>query len=138
MTNLTDVKRAPFLFAFLLLMNSLLLTACGQPFWLPPAYKIEVQQGNLINTKQRQQMQIGMSREELLAVAGSPVMEGVFHQNQWDYVYARGPAGTAVVARSVTIEFEDNKVISIKDNFNEESGEVPIQRYWWQRLLGGD
>jgi len=77
-------------FAILLLAG---LTGCGQPFWLPPAHKIEVQQGNLVSQGQRDRMQLGMSREAIVAIAGEPLAGNAFHGDRWDYLFTRGPAG---------------------------------------------
>ncbi|MBX2824075.1 MAG: outer membrane protein assembly factor BamE [Gammaproteobacteria bacterium] len=114
---------------------TLAVTGCGQPFWLPPAHKIEVQQGNLVSPGQRDRMQVGMSREDIIAIAGEPVVGNAFHADRWDYMFTRGPAGAVVTARSVTVTFADNKVAALTDNYDQESGEIPIQRYWWQRVL---
>lgn len=112
-----------------------MLSSCGQPFWLPPAHKIEVQQGNLVSQSQRDRMQPGMSRQDIIAIAGEPVAQNSFRKDRWDYMYTSGPAGTPVVARSVAVYFENDRVVNLKDNYDQESGEIPIERYWWQRLL---
>lgn len=127
------IKRyTPLLFLALLLP---VLSSCGQPFWLPPVHKIEVQQGNLVSQGQRDRIQLGMTRQDIVAIAGEPVVQNVFQGDRWDYLYTMGPAGSPVVARGLALFFENDIVVNIKDNYELESGEVPIERYWWQRLL---
>lgn len=111
-----------------------LLTACGgDPYWLPRAHKITIQQGNLVNQAQLDRVTIGMERELVRNLIGSPVIETPFQENRWEYVYTQGPSGNSIKARRVSILFEDNKVASIENNQDLESGEVPPQRYFWEK-----
>jgi outer membrane protein assembly factor BamE len=111
-----------------------LLSACGgDPFWLPRAHKIIIQQGNLVDETQLQRVTVGMDRELVRNLIGTPVINSAFHEDRWDYVYTQGPAGNAITARRVTINFADNKVVSIDDNQDLESGEIPAPRYFWEK-----
>jgi len=118
----------------LCLLASLLATACGgDPPWLPRAHKINVQQGNLISQTQLDRVTVGMSREVVSSLIGTPVANVPFQSDRWDYVYTSGPAGSKVRARRVTILFDGNQVASIDNNQDVESGEKPAKRYWWER-----
>lgn len=117
------------------LLLLLMLSACGgDPAWLPRAHKITIQQGNLINEEQLARVEVGMQREIVRNLIGTPVQINPFRDNSWDYVYTQGPAGAAITAKRVTIEFDDNDVVSrITANLDVESGEIPRQRYWWEK-----
>lgn len=114
-----------------------LLSACGgDPAWLPRAHKITIQQGNLVNQDQLERVNVGMEREMVRNLIGTPVINTPFQSDRWDYVYTQGPAGNAIRAKRVSILFVDNKVASIDDNQDLESGELPPQRYFWEKKDG--
>ena len=110
----------------------LLLTACGDPIWLPRAHKIEVQQGNLLTREQVNSVQTGMSRQEVAALIGVPVNQPAFQPDRWDYVFTRAPAGQTVKARRFSVFFDEgDRVANIEANFDRESGEIILPKYWF-------
>jgi len=115
---------------------SLSLMACaGDPFWLPPAHKITIQQGNLLSEKQVSRIAVGMSETEVQELIGAPINRSAFHQNRWDYAYTKGPAGLAIEARRVTVRFDDDGVVAaIETNADDTDGIIPQRRRWWEIL----
>lgn len=117
----------------LLIAATMLFSGCaGNPWWLPAAHRITIQQGNLVNPNRIADVQPGMPREQVRSVLGTPVTDSPFHDDRWDYVFTRGPAGETFPARRVTVFFEDELVTRVEDNSSEESGERPAQRRWWE------
>ncbi len=121
-----------------LLFPLILITAIGcggDPFWLPRAHRITIQQGNLLSERQLAEVKIGMDQNAVRTLLGAPVATSPFAQNRWDYLYTRGPAGAAIEARKLAIFFENETVSRIDNNAEEASGELPEHRNWWEKLF---
>lgn len=122
----------PMLLSLLLV----LLSGCGgDPFWLPRAHKITIQQGNLLTERQVEAVQVGMDQASVRTLLGSPIANTPMHIDRWDYLYTQAPAGAAVEAKRVAIFFEDNAVAKIDSNIEDTSGEIPPHLNWWERLF---
>lgn len=50
-------------------------------------YRVNVQQGNLVEQKQIAQLRPGMTRDQVRYVLGTPLLQDPFHANRWDYIY---------------------------------------------------
>lgn len=63
------------------------LTACSN---FP--YRIDVDQGNVIDQQALSQLHVGMTKNQVQQVLGSSLLTDIFHSNRWDYVqyYKRG------------------------------------------------
>ena len=64
----------------------LILLAVGACGWLAP-YRIDIQQGNVVEASQIAQLRAGLTREQVRFVLGTPLITDVFHEDRWDYVY---------------------------------------------------
>ena len=69
------------------------LAACSAPEHVPGLYRVDVRQGNHLDSAQIERLQSGMSRQQVQAVLGSPLIVDPFHPDRWDYYYAYRPAG---------------------------------------------
>lgn len=88
----------------LLVLTALALSACQI------VYKLPTRQGNVIEQKQLDQLQVGMSREQVRFLMGTPVAASPFEDRRWDYVgYYKSPRGK-VSSRVVSIWFEGETV----------------------------
>lgn len=56
------------------------LTACTF------AYKQDVQQGNIIDSSQICALHVGMTKDQVRYLLGSPVLSHVLNQERWDYI----------------------------------------------------
>jgi len=64
-----------------------LLGACSYKPAFINEYKIDVQQGNVLTQEMVTQLKPGQTRDQVRFVLGSPMINDIFHQQRWDYVY---------------------------------------------------
>lgn len=78
-------------------------------------YRIDVQQGNLLDDDDVDAVQVGMTRSQVRFLLGTPVVEDPFHADRWDYVYyfRRGRSGREE-KRWLIVTFADDKVQEIR------------------------
>jgi len=70
-------------------------------------YRPDMVQGNFISKEQLERLRLGMDREEVKVVLGTPLIASVMHPNRWDYVFAFKRGDTQLVEqRQVTLIFE--------------------------------
>lgn len=93
----------------LLIIMLLALTGCG-PF---KPYEIDVQQGNVLEKKQIQQLHVGMSKEQVAKVIGTPVLGDTFDEDHWSYVYTNQINGGQIEKRDLDLDFSNDRLIRI-------------------------
>lgn len=76
-------------------------------------YRVDIQQGNTLEAEQVDQLQIGMSREQVTFLLGTPLVHDPFHPDRWDYVYSFKPGGRTVKSRHLTLYFDNNTLARI-------------------------
>ena len=62
---------------FLILLLALSLNGC--------LYKMDIYQGNVLDQEQIDQIETGMSKNQVLRILGSPQLTDPFHSQRWDY-----------------------------------------------------
>jgi outer membrane protein assembly factor BamE len=76
-------------------------------------FRLPTLQGNVIEQKQVDQLEIGMTPDQVRFLLGSPLVQGSFDPNRWDYVYYyRSPRGQEV-QRTLNLYFENGKLARI-------------------------
>ena len=86
-------------------------------------YRIDIVQGNAVTKEQVALVKPGMTRQQVQAVLGSPMLTDPFHANRWDYLFSIRRPGTELQRRSVVVHFEGNvlKKIEAPDNLPTEN-----------------
>lgn len=93
----------------------LILSGCESKFI--KVYKIDVQQGNSLDAEDVNKIQLGMSKEQVRFVLGTPIIIDSFHPDRWDYIYLLIPGHGEKQRRQLTMFFDRDEVIDIyKDN----------------------
>jgi outer membrane protein assembly factor BamE len=77
-------------------------------------YRPDMVQGNFISKEQLNRLRLGMDREEVKVILGTPLLTSVMHNNRWDYVFAFKRGDTQLVEqRQVTLLFEKEVLVKI-------------------------
>lgn len=83
-------------------------------------YRINIQQGNLLDEEQIEQLEVGMTRKQVRFLLGTPMVDDPFHQERWDYLYyLRLGREDPVRSHMLTVYFDGDTVSRI-----ERHGEV--------------
>jgi len=98
----------------------LLISLIGCSGRLFTVHKIDVQQGNAVDPEKVEQLQLGMNKEQVRFLMGTPLINDSFHPNRWDYVYHLIPDYGDNERRHVAVIFEGDKVTNI------EKSEMPL------------
>lgn len=76
-------------------------------------YRITVVQGNFVSQEAASQMQVGMSRDQVRQLLGTPLLTDMFHADRWDYVFYFKRGSTSVVQqRDFIVNFASDRVVS--------------------------
>ena len=68
-------------------------------------YRLDIQQGNLLDDSQIEQVEVGMSRSQVQFLLGTPMVNDSFHQDRWDYTYYLNPGRSRDIERRWFIVF---------------------------------
>ena len=100
---------------FLLLSLALFLVACSHEgtFKLPGVYRIDIQQGSIIDSEMLARLKPGMDKNQVHFIMGTAPLIDPFHTNRWDYVYTYSKGGRQREQRHITLHFEDDKLAYI-------------------------
>ena len=78
-------------------------------------YRANIAQGNLIKEEDLDQVELGMTRNQVRFLLGTPLIDDPFHAQRWDYVYyLRIGRQDPRFKRWVTIVFDDDTVSEIR------------------------
>ena len=92
-----------------LVLAILALTAC--------VYRIDIQQGNLLDDDDVVQIEVGMTRSQVQFLLGTPMVADSFHRDRWDYAYYfRRGRSPDLVQRWVVVHFENDRVSRVERN----------------------
>ena len=91
------------------LVLSLALAGCG-----PVIHRIDVQQGNIVAPETFARLKTGMSKSEVRALLGTPLLTDVFHANRWDYYFRNEKRGQLAEQNKFTVHFENEKMVRVE------------------------
>ena len=96
----------------LCLLIGSLFAACTSPPRLISEYKIDIQQGNVLNQDVVAQLKPGQTKDQVRYLLGTPLITDVFHQSRWDYVYTYKNGATGQEqTRNVSVFFNQEGLL---------------------------
>jgi outer membrane protein assembly factor BamE len=89
-------------------------------------YRVDIVQGNVITSEQAQAVRPGMTRQQVRAVLGSPMLADPFHADRWDYIFTIRREGTPPQRRNVVAWFSGDVLerLDIPEDLPSESAFV--------------
>ena len=75
-------------------------------------HRIDIQQGNIITPEMVQTLKVGMTKEQVQFVVGTPLIIDAFNPDRWIYFYSMQARKKPLERRSVIVEFRDGRVSS--------------------------
>jgi outer membrane protein assembly factor BamE len=74
-------------------------------------HKIDVQQGNYVPEDLAAKVQVGMTKPQVRALLGTPLLNDIFHANRWDYYFSNVKGRRAEERTRFSVFFENDKVV---------------------------
>lgn len=116
------ITRRSFRAPLLLLAVALATSGCGI-FYKQPIY-----QGNLIEKNAVDQLQAGMSKQDVISLLGTPSITDSFNENRWDYTATQriDRRGTTEI-KNFTVFFENGTVTKWEGDYFPEQDDALAQ-----------
>ena len=92
------------------------LVACKN-FAFPGVEKIEIEQGNIVTQEMVDQLQPGMTREQVRFILGTPLVVDTFNNNRWDYVYRLDDRHNPVESKQISVFFDNDSLVRFTGDF---------------------
>lgn len=126
---------------FILLACSVVLASCSMdrstvnPInWVTP-YKIDVIQGNFVSREQVERLRPGLSRDQVKALLGTPLLASLFHADRWDYVFTLKRQGVEPQSFRYTVFFKGDQLVRFEGDTMPSEAEF-IAKLDSKRTLG--
>lgn len=91
-------------------------------------YRIDVQQGNLLEQSAIEQVEVGMTRSQVQFLLGTPMVSDAFHRDRWDYpYYFRQGRSRNVAQRWLVVRFDGDRVASLEMRLDDDGPRPDVE-----------
>lgn len=110
----------------ILALSALLgLAACSaERASLLPSYKLKVIQGNEIDPRAAAALRLGMTKDQVLLLLGSPLLRDAFHTDRWDYTFNTSRNGIIKERSNLTVYFENGVLVRTEGDALQNAAEA--------------
>lgn len=99
-----------------------------------PSYKLKVIQGNELDPRAVVSLQPGMSRQQVQALLGTPLLRPAFRGDQWDYTYEISRNGIVQEQRNLKLTFQNDQLVKAEGDAIEYAVGQLKERYGEQAV----
>lgn len=107
--------------AFLALLGIAVATGCH------PIYRLDVQQGNLLDKRAVDQLKPGMSKRQVMLALGTPSVSSPFERSRWDYACSISRRGREMQTKTLTLTFDGDALARIEGDYFAEDPQQLIK-----------
>jgi outer membrane protein assembly factor BamE len=90
----------------------------------PFMYKPDIQQGNVVTQDKVNQLQPGMSRDQVRFLLGTPMLQDTFHRDRMSYVYTMKRGGGQMERRRLTLFFKGDQLQRVEGDYRPDPSAV--------------
>jgi outer membrane protein assembly factor BamE len=101
--------------AFAFLLAATLLSGCAL------SYRQPIFQGNLLDKENVDQLKPGLTKAQVIALIGDPVVADPFHHQRWDYVASARRGHGKTVVKDLTLWFEGDALAKMEGEYFPEA-----------------
>ncbi|PLY16834.1 MAG: cell envelope protein SmpA [Sedimenticola sp.] len=94
---------------------------------MPFIYRPDIQQGNMVDQKMVDKLQLGMTKSQVRYVMGTPMLVDAFHQERWDYLYSMKQGSAEREQLRVALFFEDDRLTTIDGDLRPQPQSADTQ-----------
>jgi outer membrane protein assembly factor BamE len=87
-------------------------------------YKIDIQQGNVLDQKRVDELRPGMTKRQVTLVLGTPAVASPFRHDRWDYIATYMHRGERISRKVLSLSFEDNRLVRIEGDYLPEASDL--------------
>lgn len=92
------------------LLLVLVLSAC--------VYRLDIQQGNILAQKDIDKLRPDLTKNQVMFVLGSPVLDDGFADDTWVYLYSyRNSKSNVTTKKKLELFFEDDKLVTASGDY---------------------
>ncbi len=106
------------------------ITQMQKFMWFLSPYRPDIQQGNLVSKEMLAQLKVGMTKDQVRFIMGTPLLNDMFHDDRWDYPFRLARGNGELTTSTVVVYFKDGQV----ERF--EGGDLPTEQEYIARIAG--